>query len=484
MIARRRLSPALVLVHGITWARRGGLPAFVLLLGRPLPFVVTVVAVALAVGVPALVLTWQRWTYAVGDDLLEVRRGIVNRSVRVVRLDRVRGVEVNAPLVPRLLGLVEVQIEVAAGGPGGAEVRLPAVRRDEGDRLRAVLLDRAPVGAIGDGPAPAEANAPVLGAGDRVLHRSRTGLLLAGGATSLRYVAAPLALGVALLETVDDLGAVDPRDAVGALDGVTPNAVGVAVVVVLAIGALVGLGALGQLVTDRGFTLTDRPDESRLVSERGLLTRRVVSLDRARVRGVDVTEGLLRRPFGLVHVEAVVGGAAGGEPGRTALVPVARAAEAWVVAEAVLGPLPPADAVRRHPAAALPRRLVRAVVVPAALAVAAALLGFTVLAVGAAVVAVGGIPLGYDRWRRLGHATDGSWFVVHEGTIVHHRTVVAADAIVALRIVSSPTQRRAGLCTLHADLGAGAGTRRALDLSASDADALARVLFPTLTATL
>lgn len=482
-VARRRLSPVVVLVEGVRAVRRGGLPAIILLFGRPLPFVLTVLGVALVIGVPALVLSWQRWTYAVADDRMEVRRGVLNRSVRVVRLDRVRGVEVTAPLIPRLLGLVEVQVEVAAGGPGGAEIRLPAVRREEGDRLRALLLRRAPStgppagesgGAVWTPPPPSEI----------VLHRSRPGLLLAGGATSLRFVLAPLALGAALLQTVDDLGAfsaVDPRGAADAVNGTRVTVVGEVVFVVLATIALVGLGALGQLVKDGGFVLTNRPNDGRLVSERGLLTRRSVGLDHARVRGVDVTQGLARRPFGLVHVEAVIGGATGGEPGRTALVPVAREAEAWAVAGAVLGPFLPVDALVGHPRAALPRRIVRAVAIPAALAAIAAIVGEPGLAIGAAVVTAMGIPLGYDRWRRLGHRTDGTWLVVGEGSIVRRRTVVAADAIVALRIVSSPTQRRAGLCTLHVDLGAGAGSRRALDLGQADAHALARDLLPTLT---
>ena len=79
------------------------------------------------------------------------------------------------------------------------------------------------------------------------------------------------------------------------------------------------VGAAGSLLVDWNFTLTD--DGERLTASRGLLTRRVVTIDRERLRGADVHDTPLRRPLGLVSVTAVVAGLRG-RTGGTTLAPV------------------------------------------------------------------------------------------------------------------------------------------------------------------
>ena len=44
-----------------------------------------------------------------------VTRGLLARSVRTVPNDRIRGVEVEAPALHRVFGLVRVRIDAAAG---------------------------------------------------------------------------------------------------------------------------------------------------------------------------------------------------------------------------------------------------------------------------------------------------------------------------------------------------------------------------------
>ena len=123
----------------------------------------------------------------------------------------------------------------------------------------------------------------------------------------------------------------------------------------------------GSLLADWDFELAD--DGERLVARRGLLTRRSVVIDRARVRGIDLRDSPLRRPFGLVGVRAVAGGIGGGRSGRAVLAPVIPVEEA----RALLGDLDPDTrldaALEPHPPAARTRRIVRAIALPAALAV-------------------------------------------------------------------------------------------------------------------
>jgi putative membrane protein len=177
----------------------------------------------------------------------------------------------------------------------------------------------------------------------------------------------------------------------------------------------------------------------------------------------------------------VVGGVPSGEGdarGRTALLPAGPAAEAWRLAReidpAVGAGLDP------HPRAALSRRLVRAAALPAAGAVVAAVLAPWPVAVALAAVAVLMVPVGLDRYRSLGNRLEGGRLGLREGSLSRRHALVVPEGIVAYRVSQSPFQRRAGLCTLTAFLGQGAGSRRALDVASGRAAGLLGRLEPDL----
>jgi putative membrane protein len=85
-----------------------------------------------------------------------------------------------------------------------------------------------------------------------------------------------------------------------------------------------------------------------------------------------------------------------------------------------------------------------------------------------------------DRYRNLGHRLERGWLGLREGTFVRRHALIEPGSVVAYRISASPFQRRAGLCTLTAHLGQGAGSRRALDLAHADAVALLAAAEPEL----
>ena len=115
--AGRRTSPWVLLLHTITFKQARSLIPVVLALaaGRGLGDGPTTV-VALGVGITLLSLlwagvTWWRFGYADGDTSVVVTRGLLSRTVRTVPIDRIRGVEVEAPALHRLFGLVRVRID-------------------------------------------------------------------------------------------------------------------------------------------------------------------------------------------------------------------------------------------------------------------------------------------------------------------------------------------------------------------------------------
>jgi putative membrane protein len=258
--------------------------------------------------------------------------------------------------------------------------------------------------------------------------------------------------------------------------------VGVVVALLVAFGLLLLIAAAGSLLVDWRFTLLDQGE--RLTASRGLLTRRVVVLDRDRIRGADVRDTPLRRPLGLASVTAVAAGVRG-RSGGTTLAPVVPAPEAARLVRAVDPSAPdPAAPLTPHPPRAKRRRLQRALALPL-LALVIGAVATEAWAIAAALVLTAlAVPLALDRFRQLGHAFDGRRLALREGSLRRRWSEVDPAGVVAYDVRSSPGQRRGGLCTVVVHLGQGAGSRRALDLGEGQATALLAALDPRLLAPL
>jgi len=425
-----------------------------------LPGLVAIVSVGLVL----LVFEWRRFTYRIDGGRLVIERGVLKHTTRVVPLDRIRGVDLQAPWLHRVLGLVQVEVDAAAGGSSASELSLVAVSAAEGERLRQALL------SFGVQEDPTEDATPA-----RVLYRATPRLLVAGGLTSGRHILAPLAVVGIVVNFADDLpGALGDRLFSEAADRIPTEALGVTALVIAGLLVAALLAAAGSLLTDWDFELAD--DGDRLVARRGLLTRRSVAIDRSRVRGFDLRDSPLRRGFGLVGMRVVASGIEGGRSGRTALAPVIAIDDARALVRA-LDPLGATDAsLEQHPRAARTRRLARAVATPAVLGGIALALGWWWPAAVLFVLAAMGVPLALDRYRQLGHHFDGRRLAVREGSLSRRRTSLDPRAVVSYSVERSPLQARAGLCTVVLHLGQGAGSRRVLDCSKEQAAALLATL--------
>jgi putative membrane protein len=458
-----RLHPLAVLVLARRAVGAGLLPVLVLVISGGAR-VIVVVALGLLAALAYAVLAWSRFRYRVANGRLELRSGVVSRSVRTIPLERVRGVVVTAPFLHRLLSLVRVEIEAAAGGSDKAELSLPAVSVAQAEALRSAVL----------GARTAEQDAEV-----EVLYRANPAVLAVGGLTSLSYLLAPAAVIGVVSNLLENL----PGDVVGrvgdtVVDLAPADALGIAVTIAVGLVLIGVIAAAGSLLVDWDFTLLD--DGERLTASRGLLTRRVVVLERERIRGADVRDTPLRRPFRLVSLTAIAAGLRG-RSGGTALAPVAPADVAHTLLRNVDRAAPdPATPLAPHPPAARRRRLLRALALPLVV-LAATLVVVEPWAIAiAAIVTVLAVLVARDRYRQLGHAFDGRRLAVREGSLRRRWSELDPRAAVAYDVRSSPGQRRAGLCTVAVHLGEGAGSRRALDVSETQAAALLRALDPRL----
>ena len=458
-VVRGRLHPLAVLVFARRMVSASVLPVVVVAFTWRPTFVVPGLLALVGIGLGVVVLEWRRFTYRIEGGRLVIERGVLRHTTRVVALDRIRGVELQAPWLHRALGLVRVDVEAAAGGSGAAEFSLAAVAADEGERLRRILLSEAR-SAEGEEAPP-----------ERVLYQATPRLLVAGGLTSGRYLLTPLAAIGVLASFADDIpGGYVERFLSAAADRAPTDVLGVSLLVGAALLLAAALAAAGSLLADWDFSLAD--DGERLAARRGLLTSRAVAIDRARVRGLDLRDSPLRRAFDLVGVHAIAGGIGGGKSGRTVLVPVIRLGEARELVRTLDPDARPDAPLERHPRAARTRRIVRAVALPVVLVGPFVALGWHVQAAAMAVLAVAGVPLGIDRYRQLGHAFDGGRLVVREGSLTRRWTSLDPRAVVSYAVERSPFQARNGLCTVVFHLGQGAGSRRVLDCSEEQAAAL------------
>ncbi|SNS64265.1 putative membrane protein [Actinomadura meyerae] len=413
--------------------------------------------VGLLLGLLFHVADWLTFTYVLHDDRIELRRTLIGRSVKSIPRDRIRGVDISANLPHRLLGLAIVHID--AGADGG-EGELNAVSRHEAERLRRVLLAR-------------DAEVPP----SRVLGRMRRRWYVYAPLSGA-YLLTPFALAGSLLGTLynlgDDLGLIT-RERV---ESVGHDVVGLptALVVALAILALVAMPVMSVLAfTLFNWDFTVRERDGSIVAERGLATRRSVSLERRRLRGVELTDNPFERLAGVTRLGALITGL-GDAAHRGRLLPAAPRAVAESLAARVVGAVP--GPLAAHPPAARGRRVVRAAAPPAGFAVLGVLAGQPWAVYLGAVLAVLAVPLGLDRYRQLGHATDGERLTVRSGSLRRRQVVVEHGAVIGWRVRRTLFQRRLGLATLFAAVGAGDGGYSSADMREADAVALAAAITP------
>lgn len=106
-------------------------------------------AILAMVGLLALLLIafyieWRKTTYALGDEAVWFRHGVLMRQQRHARYDRIQAVDIVHPLLGRIFGLGKLHIEVAGGADSNVEVAyLPTALLEELRQQVTVLATRS-----------------------------------------------------------------------------------------------------------------------------------------------------------------------------------------------------------------------------------------------------------------------------------------------------------------------------------------------------
>lgn len=432
-------------------------------------------ALGIAVPIALGVLRFLTTSFRIGEQQLELRRGLLSRNVLTAPLDRVRTVELTSSPIHRVLGLARVQIGTGSADKSGDQrFVLDSLGLEEARQLRQRLLHRA---AAAEAPAPAP---------DEVLMRldpgwvryaplTTSGIVIALGSLAFLSQFADnavnaLARQTTLRERVHEL----PLWA-ALLSGL------VAAVVVVSL-----LAILGYLLTNWGFTLSRDPGGRSYHVRRGLLTTRETSIERDRVRGLEIHEPLGLRLAGGGHLAAIVTGLDRRSRGSAPVVPPAPRRVVVGVGEALLANQGPFTVrLVPHGPRARQRRWVRALavasVLPLLVVLGAAFLGWTWwLLIPAVLSWPVGAWLAHDRYRRLGHALTADYLVLQRDSFRGRRDALQRAGIIGWNLRQTLFQRRAGLVTLTATTAAGKQAYHAVDIPEELAVALADEAVPGL----
>lgn len=304
----KRQHIAWIVISAIRSLRSFALPLIILLFtgGRAGDgWYLTIAGGIAVVSLAGRALEWWRSFYELTPTGLRVQTGLFSRQDRFVPFDRIQTVDVAESPLQRLLGVVGVKIETAAGGSGAADVRFDAVTAAEANVLRGLTIAKSRT-ALTDGT-PAVETSPsseLTDTGGTLLRRLSTPDLLIAGATSGR-IGPALAVVSFGSQFLDDLL---PDSFWERIAMTAPDWSFRGVLTLLAIGGIAAwiMAIVSTILTYGGFEL--RRDGDRLYLQYGLLDRRRSTIPLARIQAATMTEGLLRQPFGLASVRLASAG--------------------------------------------------------------------------------------------------------------------------------------------------------------------------------
>lgn len=305
------------------------------------------VAVLIVLVILGFWLSWRMHTFRITDEAVEVRSGILFRSHRSARLDRIQGINVNRPVFARLFGTAKLEVSVAGQS---ANVQLSYLGSALADGLRADILRlasgaRAEKAAAQAGRADAAADAAAADAaaipGAPVASGStpdgRGSVSTVIGHRVDEFLAPELDPNLAPPESVVHLplGRVIASTLLGgstvwAIVLVAIIAVGVSTgqlwVLFSFVPAAIGLVsyAWSRITKALRYSIAGTPDGVRI--GHGLLSTGNQTIPPGRIHAIEATQWLLWRPFGWWSVRINVAGqsvSAGNEAAqRTLVLPV------------------------------------------------------------------------------------------------------------------------------------------------------------------
>lgn len=123
-----------------------GVFAIVAILGLIFPLIGLVIVFLISIWISSW--WYKNYTYELTDTVFKKEYGILTKRNTGIPYERIQNVDIVAPLLYRIFGLAQLNIQTAGGSSysvavGGAEGRLPGVSRQVATELQEELLRRA-----------------------------------------------------------------------------------------------------------------------------------------------------------------------------------------------------------------------------------------------------------------------------------------------------------------------------------------------------
>nr|WP_305120912.1 PH domain-containing protein [Saccharibacillus sp. JS10] len=418
------------------------------------------------------VIGWKRFTYEEAEDRITIRKGIIQRSEKIIYYSRIHSVSQEQPLIQRLLGVVQLKIETP-GGKSEGDATLPVLRRQEAERLQHVLNERSaaasqsPVEQKSGEEGNSEAHTPKAQQESTLLYRLSPGRLLQAALTELN-IGLAVAFIAGLISFADDL--LPDRWVNQLVTNAQAYFTGIKAILIIIAVALVGAWLLSVLlfvIKFAGFSLYRQGD--RLSIRYGLLERKQFLFDPSRVQSVTVKEGWLRQLLGYAHVEINVVSSSS-EKETPALHPFIARKQIEALLEQTVPQFTFASA-QVHP----PKRALFGYVRAGLLftIVLAAVLIYFFPHIGRWALLLIPIVFALDYWifRTSGARLDGDRLTIVNRAIAKQTHFTLKRHIVAIQLGGSHWQRKGQMLNLKAHLlgGSGGSSLRIARLNASDA---------------
>lgn len=261
-------------------------------------------------------LSWRRMAYAVTDEAVFYREGILNRVQRHARLSRIQAVNISHPLIGRIFGLGRIDIEVAGGVDSNFKIGL--LKTDDLEALRREIMMKSagakreaaaisiPEGGAGT---PATLGATTPATSDQATANTRKVPAEFDDRARLIFKVPPMRLLGSLITNIGQI--------LGFLFGFIMASLAVASMAVLwapgtamlpllfSAVALFGW-AWSQFSGNYNFTAYVTPDGIRVTS--GLTATRAQTIAPNRIHGVTVRQPFFWRYFGWFKVEIIQAG--------------------------------------------------------------------------------------------------------------------------------------------------------------------------------
>jgi putative membrane protein len=295
----------------------------------------TLIIILIACAIMLLVIiSWIRWInfrYYANNRGISIKYGIFSKNETWIPVKRIQSIDITERLYDRVFGLVQLQIETA-GGSGKAEAILSSISIQEAHLIRTMLgFENAAFAQEVSAKNPTETenntentcekqfNKEQFESPQKMQQRISYKELFISSLVSNKFWGLIIAIFV-IFSRFDLESNLLNSDLSELYIQFGPGLIALSIILIIAVLWLASL--LVAFISYYGFTIV--VNDGKLVIERGLLERKIVTIPLERIQAIHLIEHSLYRIFGVVDVKAVITGYTEKDENSVTLYPTVR----------------------------------------------------------------------------------------------------------------------------------------------------------------